>query len=244
MPQRGFEDDYYLGGEMTDWGQGPELFSKYYQTQGGRNPYGPKGNPMLDKQAAVSGQRDLNDRQYLQDLYGQLQNQANGGVTPQQQQQMQGFRNAAAMQNQVAASTPGGARARAASMGGLTQNAGIQGADNGQQQRMLQAQDQLSAQSQMQQVAAMQRSQDLQSQGITAEDAFRQAQLELRGRGMNLQRSVGYAGLEGDALRQNQQAYLDAYRRSIKRGKNTQDNKDAWLGRAVQGAGMVAGMGV
>lgn len=243
MPKMGFQDDYYLGGETVAGGQRPDLFSTYYQTQGNRNPYAATGNPMLDKQAAMSGQRDLNDRKNLQDLYGQLQNQANGGITPQQQQQLAGFQSSANMAGSAAMTAPGGARARAAGMGSLVQQSGVQGAQNQQQASMLQAQDKLSAQSQMQQVASMQRAQDLESQGLTADDAYRQAQLELRARGLNTQRQLGYAGLENDAMGQNMQAFLNAYRRSATRGKQTQDNQDAWLGRSASAAGSLLAAG-
>ena len=230
-----FAEDYpdlsYSGG-----GQRGDL-SRYYGNLAQNNPYAAHKmtDPYMDQWKRDAQGAQMNDRQQLSDLYASLEAQARGGVTPQQQQMQQGMMNAAQMQQQAAASQPGGARARAAAMGGITQQAGIQGAQNTQNMNMQRASDQLSAQNQMMQVASAQRAADLQAQGLTAEDAQRQADLETRARGLNIQSELGYRGLESGSMQNDYQALIDAYRR-----KRQKDAADAAKTQSDVGAGTSA----
>ncbi len=198
--------------------------ANYYGQLAGKNPYAAHKmtDPYMEDWKKQAGANQMGDRQQLSDLYKQFQAQAAGGVTPQQQQMQQSMMQAGQMQQQAAMSQPGGARARSAAMGGLTQQAGIQGAQNTQNMNMQRSADQMSAQNQMMQVASMQRAADLQAQGLTAEDAQRQADMETRARGLNIQSEIGYRGLQSGSLQNDYQSRLDAYRR--RRAKDAADN--------------------
>jgi hypothetical protein len=220
----------------------PTTLTGYYASKQGTNQYQKHNDPYMQQWAQQAGQQQGNDRQSLQDLYAQLQAQAAGGITPQQQQQRAGMMQAAQMQQGMANSAPGGARARSAAMGGLTQQAGIQGAENTQNMNMQKASDQISARNQMMQVASAQRAQDLQAQGLTAEDAQRQADLEAKARGMNIQSNLGYAGLEGNQISDNWSQYLAGMRSGAGAKKQDQAQKDQITGGVMTGAGMTMAM--
>lgn len=184
-----------------------------YGAQVGKTPYQAKRDPYYDQWAAQGDTRQLNDRQQLSDLYAQLQKQAAGGMTPQQQQLLDNQQQGAGLQANIANSAAGGAYAQSAARGALLQNRGVQGMQDVQQQQQLKAADMMSATQQMQKVSQMQRAQDLQAQGLTAEDAMRQAEAEVKARGLNIDRSVGYAGLEAGSIGYDNGAYMDALRR-------------------------------
>lgn len=215
-----FADDYpdlsFSGGNRGD-------MADYYGNLAKKNPYAAHKmtDPYMEDWKKQSGAMQMQDRGNLVDLYRRMEEQARGGVTPQQQQMQQGMMNAAQMQQTAAMGQVGGARARAAAMGGLTQQAGIQGAQNTQAMNMQKSADQISGRNQMMQVASAMRAQDLQAQGLTAEDAQRQADMETRARGLNIQSELGYRGLQSGSLQNDYQAMIDAYRR--KRQKDAAD---------------------
>src|SRR5579885_1809717 len=95
-------------------GGGAGSMSGYYRSRMGQNPFqrAPQ-DPYATQWMGQAGQDQLSDRQSLSDLYARLQAQAQGGSTPQQQQLLGGFQNAASMANS-AAMTAGGARSRSA----------------------------------------------------------------------------------------------------------------------------------
>jgi hypothetical protein len=222
-------------------GGGEGTMAGYYRAKMGQNPYkrAPQ-DPYAMQWMGQAGADQLSDRQALSDLYTRLQAQSQGGVTPQQQQLLGGFQNAANMAGS-AAMTAGGARARSAAMGGLSQQAGIQAGQNQQALGMQQAADQISARNQMLQVATQMRAQDLQAQGLSLSDALARAQEETRVRGMGIQHELGYAGLENQAIGNDTQAIIDAYRRAMAKNKADQQQTDAIVGAGMQGAGSIIG---
>lgn len=217
----------------------------YYGQLAQKNPYAAHNmtDPYMDQWKQQAGQNQMGDRQQLSDLYAQLQKQAAGGTTPQQQQQIASMQNASAMQQQAAASQEGGARARSAAMGGLTQQAGIQGAQNTQNINMQKSSDQMSAQNQMMQVASAQRAQDLEAQGLTAQDAQRQADLETRARGLNIQSELGYRGLQSGSIQNDYQSRLDAYRRRVQKQHADDAATSANVGAGTNAAASAASFG-
>lgn len=226
-------DQYDSGGVRKDAG----LLGAYRKGQKDFY-YNPNAyDPYFKQQYGDYQKRQLADRQSMMDLYGQLQKQAAGGVTPQQQQMQSGFLQAAQGQQNLANSARGGAYARSAAQGTLTQNAGIQGAQNLQALNLQKARDQMSAEDQMQNVAQAMRAQDLQNMGMESDRAFQDAQNALRGRGLNIQGQLGYAGLEGDALGQNQDAYLGGLRRYYQRNATNDANARGASDAAMQAAG-------
>jgi len=214
-----------------------------YQQLGQQSPYRVMNDPYMQDWANQGQQNQLSDRQKLQDLYAQLQKQAAGGMTPQQQAQLSGMQQAAANQGSLANSVAGGARARVGAQAALTQNMGVVGAQNVQKASALKASDQISATKQMQQVASMQRANDLQAQGLTAEDAQRQAQMEVQARGLNIQQQLGYGGLEAQAMQHDYQMYADAIRRFYQNKKIGQQETDSNIQAGVDTAQSAASAG-
>lgn len=245
-------DPTRLQEESWDAGQGPVYgggfrrggLADMYRKEEGKTPFSPQHNPYFDKWSQEEQGRQLADRQQLSDLYNQLNAQAHGAMTPQQQQQIAQQGAAAQLQQNMANSAAGGAYAQSAARGALLQNRGIQGAVDTQQQQQLKAADMMSATAQMQKVAQMQRAQDLQSQGLSMEDAFRQAEQEAKARGMNISREVGYAGLEQGSIANDYAMYQDALRRAA--AKREQDIKhsqeDTAMGMNIGGQ-IVGGIG-
>jgi hypothetical protein len=230
-------------GRSSAGGSQGGLASYYNQQQRGQ-PYGVQQDPYMHGWAQEGMQNQLADRQKLQDLYGMLQKQAQGGVTPQQQMLQAGMLSAQQGQGSVAQSAAGGPRARLAAQGAMQQNAGVTGMQNQQSMSMQKNADMMQAQNQMQQVAAMQRANDLQAQGMTADDAMRQAQAEARARGLNIQHELGYAGLEQGAIAGDYGGYMDAARRGAKLKEMAQQQRNMISGQTASGIStglMVAG---
>jgi hypothetical protein len=243
------EDDItptYLGGQQGEGDISPQGgLTGYYQNREnlGRR-FSRQVNPYMEQWAQQGQANQVSDRQSLQDLYGQLQKQAAGGTTPQQTQLMNSLASAAQNQATLANTAKGGPYGQAAARAAVTQNAGIQGAQGGQQMAMQQAADQIHATQQMQQVSAAQRAMDLQAQGMTAEDAMRKAQLEAQARQLNTQSGLGYAGLEGEAIRANQDAYLGALRRYYSKGATDDATASAAMDAGVQAGAAAIGAGL
>lgn len=240
----GFDNPNYLGGEQPARDPlAPEGMTDYYRRQGGMNPYKPHGDTYMLGWGNQANQNQQADRATLQQVYGHLQGIAQGGMTPQQAQQLQGFQMARQNQQQAALSQPGGAYARSAGLAALNQGAGIQGMQQVQQAGQLRAADMMAAQNQMQQVAAQQRAMDLQNQGMTAEQAQRQAELEAKARGMNYQQQMGYGDLELGGMRSNLASYVDSIRRGYTKANQDQQKSNAEINAGLQ-AGMSATTGV
>lgn len=248
-----FDNPDYLGGEqgraIPDFlgaGEGerpngadlrPAGIADYYQKWQGASPYQRQVDPYMEAWKQQAKQRALADRAEQMKLMGVLRAQAQGGSTPQQEQQARDFQMAQQNAAQVAQSQGGGGYGRSAAMGSLMGTTAVQGAQQNQQAAQLRASDMMSAQRQMLQVASQQRAQDLMAQGMTAEDAQRQAQLEAQARGMNYQSQLGYAQLEQQQGQSNQQAYLDSIRRGYRAATLKQQQQ-----QAGENAGMQAGM--
>lgn len=211
-----------------------------YAKQAGQNPYQAKPDQYYGDWAAEQKKNQLADRQQLTDLYGQLQQQAAGGMTPQRAQMMAQQQQAGQLQGQLANSAAGGAYAQSAARGAFMQNQGVQGAQNTQQQNQMKASDMIQAQGRMMQVASQQRAMDLQSQGMTMEDAFRQAQAEARARGLNIDRSVGYGALEAGAMGNDYAMYQDAQQRWAKEAMEKEARNQLDAGRFAQTVGTAA----
>lgn len=232
-------DPHFLGGETTTGDPYlPHGLSDYYASQVQERPYRRQIDPYMETWAAQQKQQQLTDRSQQQQLMSQLQAQAQGAVTPQQRQQLQGFAQAQQNQQQVAQSA-GGAYGRSAAMGGLIGSLGTQYGQNLQKQQELQAADQMSARQQMLGVSSAMRAQDLQALGMTAQEAARQAQIEAHARGMNYQQQLGMAGLYQQTNRMNQQAKLDADQRFWRLNKVNQDAQYAEA-QGYMNAGMAA----
>jgi len=211
-----------------------------YRKAGEQNPYQANQDPYFSDWKGEGQGRQLSDRQQLQDLYAQLQKQAAGGMTPQQQQLLTQQGQAAQLQGNIANSAAGGAYAQSAARGAMLQNSGVQGAQNVQAQQQLRASDMMNATNQMQQVAQMQRAQDLQAQGMSMEDAFRQAEAEAKARGMNINRQLGYGGLELSAIQGDYASYLDALRRAAQKRQADIAQGQQDFGTAMQVGGSLA----
>jgi hypothetical protein len=132
------------------------------------------------------------------------------GKTPSvaQQQMAAGRDDAIRAQMAMAASTRGNPYAVAAAQ----RNAQYQGANLMQQNirdtGVLRAQEMATARSQYEQAATQQRAADLQQQGLDADSAYKQAQLEAQQRALNDQRAYGYEQLRSNALGQQQQGQI------------------------------------
>lgn len=229
-------------------GGGRGGLADYYRKQGMSSPYKATRDPYFDQWGNQGAQNYGADRKQLSDLYGQLQAQAQGAPTAAQNMQRDQFALANQNQQQVAQSVGGGAYARSAAHSAIQGNAAINGANQVQQANQLQAADMMSAQAQMQQVAQMRRAQDLQAQGMTAEDAARQAEAEVKARGLNIQRQTGYGALEAGSIGNDYSMYGDAVRRAAagygQRVKNSQQDTANFLnltGGMIGSVGKLAG---
>lgn len=243
------------GAGMTDlqeesWskGQGPVFaggnrgsLADYYRKAGQVAPFGVQKDPYFSNWANDEKNRQLGDRQQLSDLYAQLNAQAHGAATPQQKQMLAQQGQAVQMQQNMANSAAGGAYAQSAARGALLQNRGVQGARDVQSQQQLKAADMMSATQQMQQVAQMQRAQDLQAQGLSMEDAFRQAEAESKARGMNINREIGYGGLELGSITNDYAMYQDALRRAAAERQMREQNAQRNQGQIMEWGGRIAG---
>lgn len=242
-----FDNPNYLGGEHPGEGYAPEGLTGYYRQQGSQiGGLRPQQDPYMQQWGQQATANQAADRERLQQLYAQLQAQAAGGMTPQQKQQQDAFLMARQNQQQAATSQGGNPYARAAANAALSQGGGVQGMQQVQQAGQLRAADMMAAQQQMQQVAAAQRAMDLQNQGLTAEQAQRQAELEAKARGMGYQQQLGYAGLELGANQQNLQSYVDSIRRGYQAAnqKQQQDNAQMAAGMSMAGSALGAGLGM
>lgn len=241
-------NSYYYGGNFEDTGNPlnssvtpSTKLQNYYGSHEKDRPAHRQVDPYMEQWAQQSGQNQLNDRAQLQDAYSMYSKQAAGGITPQQTAMNQGFAANAQAQQNLASGAQGGAYARSAAQGALTQNAGIQGAVAGQQLGVQKANDQIFATQQMQKIAAMQRGLDLQGTSLTAEDAQRKAQLDAHARGMNNDLGLGYAGLEGDAIGMNWDAYKQVHGRGLDARQKLDEQKQKYIAAGTQAGGAIAG---
>lgn len=230
------EGAYYAGLQgPVSYGNAYTGLTDTYKEHERDHPAQRQVDPYMENWANQAGQNQQSDRQQLADLYAQLQAQAAGGSTPQQRAMVQGYGQAAQNQNTLAQSARGGAYGRTAAGAALTQNVGTSGAVAGQQLNVQKQADQMNAQKQMLQVSTAMRAQDLQAQGMTAEDAMNKANLEAQARGMNIDYQEGWAGLEGQGIQGDWNSYVDAGRRGTKRQQDRKDQKQQTEGQIMQG---------
>lgn len=182
--------------DLSKYGYGPEYRGVAgYQYQGDQAAL--QRGPRVDTTNSDQARRLQGySRDSSNDALEMMRSAALGNQPSVAQQQLQmgrdqAIQNGMAMANSVRG---GGANLAAAQMGAQRQAGEMMGQVN-QQQAQLRAQEMTAARGQYMQAAAQQRAQDLQLQGLDADSAFRQAQLELQGQTAGQQYALGLYGL-------------------------------------------------
>lgn len=250
----GFMTDV-MGGE-NDYQQNTHDFKRNDYTYGGRSAYdyetqggqqqGRAGAQIDYGNAGASRLMGLGSRGSEADATEMARQAAMGQVPSVAQNQLlmgrdQSIQNAMAMANSVRG---GGANLAAAQMGAMRQGGETMGQVN-QQSAMLRANEMAQARGQYGALAAQQRAHDLQLQGLDANQAQAQAQLEQQQKAQNDQYSMGLYGLGQHAADSSLAASMGLNRdqagNEISAGQINADIAKGNAGQAAAGGQQAAG---